>query len=47
MMVGLIGQLFRALSRIRRSEGSVELDHVGAELLRLEARRAQRPTSSR
>ena len=47
MIVALIGRAFRALARVRPSEGSAELDHVGAELLRLEARRAQRPASSR
>ena len=47
MIVGLVGRLFRAIARIRRSEGSADLDRVGAELVRLEARRAQRPTSSR
>ena len=47
MIVGLVGRLFRAVARVRSSEGSAELDHVGAELLRLEERRAQRPASSR
>ena len=47
MIVALIGRAFRAVARARPSEGSADLEHVGAELLRLEARRAQRPTSSR
>jgi hypothetical protein len=47
MIVGLVGRLFRAVARLRLAEGSDDLDHVGAELLRLEARRAQRPVTSR
>ena len=47
MIVDLVGRAFRVIARLRPSEGSADLDHVGAELLRLEARRAQRPASSR
>ncbi|MGP8158290.1 MAG: hypothetical protein ACLPWO_01570 [Thermoplasmata archaeon] len=47
MIVALFGRAFRAVARLRWTEGSDDLDHVGAELLRLEARRAQRPVTSR
>jgi len=47
MIVGLLGRLFRGLARLRPGEAGSDLDHVGAELLRLEARRAQRPVTSR
>ncbi|MGA7476008.1 MAG: hypothetical protein WBW47_02170 [Thermoplasmata archaeon] len=47
MIAGLVGRAFRAIAHLHRTEGSDDLDHVGAELLRLEARRAQRPVTSR
>ncbi|HEY1197255.1 MAG TPA: hypothetical protein VGG32_00820 [Thermoplasmata archaeon] len=47
MIVGLLGRAFRAVARWHLAEGSDDLDHVGAELVRLEARRAQRPVTSR
>ena len=47
MIVTLVARAFRALARVRPSEGSADLDHVGAELARLETRRAQRPATSR
>ncbi|MGA8710838.1 MAG: hypothetical protein ACLP8Y_01315 [Thermoplasmata archaeon] len=47
MIAGLVGRLFRAVARLRARDGSADLDHVGAELLRLESRRAQRPVTSR
>ena len=47
MIVGLVGRTFRALAVWRSGEAAEDLDHVGAELVRLEARRAQRPVTSR
>lgn len=47
MIEGLVGWLFRAIARLRVTDASADLDHVGAELLRLEARAAQRPVTSR
>jgi hypothetical protein len=47
VIVGLIGRAFRAIARVQRPEKGEDLGHVGEELLRLEARRAQRPTTSR
>ncbi len=47
MIVGLIGRAFRAVARVERSERGADLAHVGDELVRLEARRAQRPATSR
>jgi len=47
VIVGLFGRLFRAVARLHRSEATADLDHVGAELVRLERRRAQRPATSR
>lgn len=47
MIVGLVGRVFRLVARVHPSERSTRLDHVGAELIRLEARRAQRRTISR
>lgn len=47
MIVGLVGRIFRAVARWNLADGSEDLDHVGAELLRLEARRAQLRASSR
>ncbi len=47
MIAGFLGRLFRAVAAVRGGEGSADLDHVGAELIRLEARRGQRPTTSR
>ena len=47
MIVGAVGRVFRVLARLRPSESAGDLDHVGQELLRLEARRAQRPATSR
>jgi hypothetical protein len=47
VIVGLIGRAFRSIARLRPSETSDDLDHVGRELVRLEGRRAQRPVSSR
>ena len=47
MIVAVVARAFRALARAHASEGSADLDHVGAELARLESRRAQRPVTSR
>lgn len=47
MIEGLLGRLFRAIAGLRPSEGSEDLRHVGDELVRLEQRSGQRPTSSR
>jgi hypothetical protein len=47
VIVALVGRLFRALARLRLTEGSEDLDHVGAELLRLGRPPAHRPESSR
>jgi hypothetical protein len=35
MMVELVGVVFRSLARFTRGEPSRDLEHVGAELLRL------------
>jgi hypothetical protein len=45
VIVGLVGRLFRAAARLRPGDAGRDLDHVGAELVRLE-RRAP-PASSR
>jgi len=47
MIVGWVGHLFRAASRVLRTPASAGLERVGAELERLERRRAQRPRTSR
>ena len=47
MIVGMIGRVFRAVARVRPSDASRDLDRVGEELVGLEQRRAQRPTTSR
>ena len=47
MIVGLVGRLFRAVARVRSGPSSAGLDRVGAELSRLELRRAQRRVTSR
>lgn len=47
MIVGFVGRLFRAVARLHLAEGADDLDRVGEELVRLEARRSQRPVTSR
>ena len=47
MIVRFVGRLFRVVARLRPSEAGPDLDHVGAELERLEERRAHRAVSSR
>jgi hypothetical protein len=47
VIAGLVGRLFRAVAQLRLTDGSDDLDHVGSELIRLEARRVQRPVTSR
>ena len=47
MIVGWVGRIFRLLARFGSGDVRSDLDHVGAELLRLERRRAQRPATLR
>jgi hypothetical protein len=47
MIVGMLGRALRAVARLTRGESGADLDHVGAELVRLERRRAQPPATSR
>jgi hypothetical protein len=47
MIAGFVGRLFRVVARLRDTEGSPDLDRVGAELERLEKRRAQLAVTSR
>lgn len=47
MIVGWLGRVFRAVARVRATDGSVDLDHVGGEMVRLEQRRVQRASSPR
>jgi hypothetical protein len=47
VIVEMIGQLFRVWGRARRDEAGGYLEHVGEELVRLGARRAQLPATSR
>lgn len=42
MIVGVVGGLFRVAARFVRGEAGRELDHVGAELRRLERRTGRR-----
>ena len=42
MIAGLLGRLMQAAARLRRGPTSADLETVGSELVRLEARRAQR-----
>jgi hypothetical protein len=41
VIVGLVGRLFRAAASLLGRTGHAQLDAVGAELVRLEARRRQ------
>jgi hypothetical protein len=47
MLLGLIGRAMRAIARLRSGEERADLDHVGEELVRLDRRRPQPPTTSR
>lgn len=47
MIVGVLGRLFRAVGQVRGGPEGADLDRVGAELVRLERRRRQRPVTSR
>lgn len=47
MIAGLIGRAFRSLAALRRGDAGDDMDQVGAELLRLERRSPQAPTTSR
>jgi hypothetical protein len=47
MIVSLIGRIFRVAARIAPGGPRPNLDHVGAELVRLERAPPQRPASSR
>ena len=47
MIVGLIGRIFRVAARIAPGGPRPNLEHVGAELVRLERTPAQRRASSR
>ncbi len=47
MLAGLVGRLFRVAARFTPGAEGRDLDHVGEELVRLERRPAQRPTTSR
>jgi len=47
VIVGVLGRLFRAVGQLRGGPQGADLDRVGAELLRLETRRAQRAVTSR
>ncbi len=45
MIARLVGTVFRALARLRPGDAGRDLDHVGAELVRLDA--SGRPPSTR
>ncbi len=47
MIPGLIGVTFRALARLRPGEAGRDLDHVGAELVRLDRASGPPATISR
>jgi hypothetical protein len=47
MLLGLIGRAMKALARLRSGEARDDLDHVGDELVRLDRRPVQPPTTSR
>ncbi len=47
MIVGAIGRVFRWVAVLRPGDAGRDLDHVGAELVRLERRAPSRPASSR
>jgi hypothetical protein len=47
MISGIVGRLFVAVAHLRPGAGSEPLAHVGRELVRLESRRPQAPTTSR
>jgi hypothetical protein len=47
MLLAWIGRVFRAASRFGPVETAKDLDHVGEELIRLDARPRQPPATSR
>ncbi|MFY9716645.1 MAG: hypothetical protein WAK40_01735 [Thermoplasmata archaeon] len=47
MIEGVIGRIFRVVGRLRGGDEGRDLERVGTELVDLERRRAQRPTSER
>lgn len=47
MLLGVIGRAMKALARFRTGEARSDLEHVGEELVRLDRRRPQPPTTSR
>jgi|GEM_PF-1807124 hypothetical protein len=47
MIVGVIGRIFRAVGRVRGGDPGRDLERVGTELVDLERRHAQRPTTER
>ena len=47
MLLGLIGRAMKALARFHPGDSSADLEHVGEELVRLDRRRPQPPTTSR
>jgi hypothetical protein len=47
VIAGIVGRLFRIAARFRSGPAAADLARVGEELVRLEHRRAQAPTTSR
>ena len=47
MFVRLVGYLFRAMARFTKGDAGRDLDHVGAELLRLQRAPRQPAVTSR
>ena len=47
MIAGLVGRALRAVAKLTPGDAGADLDQVGAELLRLELRRAQTRATSR
>jgi len=47
MLLGWIGRWMQAVARFRSGEARADLEHVGAELVRLDRRPRQPPATSR
>ncbi|HTP54705.1 MAG TPA: hypothetical protein VML94_07105 [Thermoplasmata archaeon] len=47
MIERIVGRIFQLVGRLRGGDGGRDLERVGRELVDLERRRAQRPSSER